>query len=165
VSDHAACFVYSQANVNSDPKQFKFINFWTDHPKFMQLVSTVWSQEIHGFPMFSLYQKLKSLKAELKKFNKDLFGGLSVRVQKARDDLERRLLLCPGHSILLQLEKEKNHCFMSLSNAEESFMKQKSRNNWLNLGDQNTALFHRSVKVRSDVCLMTKEANLRILFS
>jgi hypothetical protein len=89
----------------------------------------------------------------------------NVRVQKARDDLERRLLLCPGHSILLQLEKEKNHCFMSLSYAEESFMKQKSRNNWLNLGDQNTALFHRSVKVRSDVCLMTKEANLRILFS
>ena len=73
----------------------------------MQLVSTVWSQEIHGFPMFSLYQKLKSLKVELKKFNEDQFGGLSVRVQKARDDLERRLLLCPGHSILLQLRKRK----------------------------------------------------------
>ena len=132
MSNHAACFVYSQANVNSDPKQFKFINFWTDHP--------VWSQEIHGFPMFSLYQKLKSLKAEFMKFNKDWFGGLSVRVKKARDDLERRLRLCPGHSILLQLEKEKNHCFVSLSYAEESFMKQKSRNNWLNLGDQNTVI-------------------------
>jgi hypothetical protein len=105
------------------------------------------------------------LKAELKKFNKDQFGGLEVRVQKDREDLERRLMLCPAHSIFLQLEKEKNHCFMSLSYAEESFMKQKSRNNWLNMGDQKTALFHRSVKVRSGVCLMTMEGNLRILFS
>ena len=56
---------------------------------------------------FSLYQKLKSLKAELKKFNKDQFGGLEVRVQKDREDLERRLMLCPGHSIFPQLEKEK----------------------------------------------------------
>ena len=61
---HGLCSL--KQRVNSDPKPFNFFNFWNDHPKFMQLVSIVWSQEIYVFPMFSLYQKLKFLKAELK---------------------------------------------------------------------------------------------------
>jgi hypothetical protein len=46
-------------------------------------------------------------------------------------------------------EKESLHEFLSISKAEESFFKQKSRNQWLNLGDQNTSYFHRMVKVRT----------------
>ena len=41
VFDHATSFMFSQVLVNSYPKPFQFFNFWTDHPKFMHLVSSI----------------------------------------------------------------------------------------------------------------------------
>jgi hypothetical protein len=44
---------------------------------------------------------------------------------------------------------------MSLSISKvENFFKRKSRNQWLNLVDQNNALFHKIVKVRNSKNLM-----------
>lgn len=39
--------------------------------------------------------------------------------------------------------------YTSVTLAEEDFLNQKSRNNWLNLGDKNTSYFHKLVKVRN----------------
>jgi len=46
-------------------------------------------------------------------------------------------------------ERECLHAYISISAAEENFLKQKSRNRWLNLGDGNNAFFHKSVKARN----------------
>ncbi|XP_042490688.1 cold-responsive protein kinase 1-like [Macadamia integrifolia] len=43
-----------------------------------------------------------------------------------------------------------------LAQEEESFFRQKSKINWLELGDSNTAYFHRSVKARSNLNSITK---------
>lgn len=48
--------------------------------------------------------------------------------------------------------KKENECFheyISIGKDEEAFLKQKSRNQWLNLGDQNYSFFPRMVKVRN----------------
>lgn len=54
-----------------------------------------------------------------------------------------------GRVECLHREKECLHEYTSISKDEEAFFKQKSRNNWLNLGDQNTSYFHNLVKVRN----------------
>jgi hypothetical protein len=41
------------------------------------------------------------------------------------------------------------HQFLSLMAVEESFIKQKSWNQWLNLGDNNSVFFHKIVKARN----------------
>jgi hypothetical protein len=46
-------------------------------------------------------------------------------------------------------ERECLHLWASISAAEENFHKQKSRVNWLNLGDGNNTFFHNSVKIRN----------------
>jgi len=49
---------------------------------------------------------------------------------------------------LLLKERECLHAYASITKAEEAFLKQKARNQWLQLGDQNSAFFPRILKGR-----------------
>jgi hypothetical protein len=46
-------------------------------------------------------------------------------------------------------EKECLHAYVSITKVEEAFLKQKARNQWLQLGDQNTSFFHHSLRVQN----------------
>lgn len=48
---------------------------------------------------------------------------------------------------VLNVLKECLHEYVFIAKAEEAFLKQKARNQWLQLGDQNNSYFHRIVKV------------------
>jgi len=88
----------------------------------------------------------------LKIKNLEVFGGLSQKVVQARQNLAiaQSEFLSSGGSIACQRkERECLHHFIPVSNAEENFLKQKSRNRWLNLGDGNNFFFHNSVKIRN----------------
>lgn len=57
------------------PKPFKFINTWLDHPQFKTFLLNKWeSYEISGCAGFVPKEKLKLLKAELKTWNRKVFG-------------------------------------------------------------------------------------------
>jgi hypothetical protein len=63
-----------------------------------------------------------------------------------------RLTLLIKH--LYDLSKKKKgeeclHAYVSITKAGESFLKQKARNQWLQLGDQNNSFFHRSLRVQN----------------
>ncbi|XP_062167084.1 uncharacterized protein LOC133873388 [Alnus glutinosa] len=85
--------------------------------------------------MFKLYSKLKAVKKILKVKNLEIFGGLRKKVNKAKNELD-----------LAQSAFIASH--------EENFLKQKARNNWLNLGNGNTPFFHKSVKLRNSANLV-----------
>lgn len=54
-------------------------------------------------------------------------------------------MLKPGGAELINKEKDCLHQYITIRNAEEAFMKQKSRN----LGDQNSSFFHKVIKLRN----------------
>uniref|UniRef100_A0A2N9FAP0 Reverse transcriptase domain-containing protein n=1 Tax=Fagus sylvatica TaxID=28930 RepID=A0A2N9FAP0_FAGSY len=124
------------------------------------------STEVAGSPMFMLYSKLKAVKTKLKRVNKDLYGCISQKILLTRQKLESvqlRLLQKNSEVGLRTLEQECLHEFSAAQKAEESFLKQKSHNKWLNLGDQNSRFFHFQVKARQArnaiKCLMDSEGN------
>jgi rhamnose utilization protein RhaD (predicted bifunctional aldolase and dehydrogenase) len=82
----------------------------------------------------------------------EVFGGLGQRVTQARRELaaaQVAFLSSHGDAAWFQKEKECLHVLISITTAKKNFLKHKSRNNWLNLGDGNTAFFHKVVKAQN----------------
>lgn len=102
--------------------------------------------------MYQFYTRLKFVKAILKEKNTTVFGGISLRVERARHDsasTQTGFLEFGGSCEWLIKEKECLHHYLSLVKAEENFLRQKSRVQWVNLGDGNSAFFHKFVKTRN----------------
>lgn len=99
--------------------------------------------------MYQLCMKLRKLKAELKKFNKEFFSNLPSRVVQAKEKMEnvqRLIQLSPLNVNFHHEESVAVKEYGDLSRAEESFLKQKSLVQWLNIFNKNSKFFFKAVK-------------------
>lgn len=107
---------------------------------------------------YSIVQKLKVVKKVLKIKNKEVYGGIKQRVMQAKerlDEAQRMVLSTFRKAAAVRKENECHHEYLSISKADEAFLKQKSRNQWLNLGEQNNSYFHWIVKVQNSKNVIT----------
>ena len=153
--DHCPLIVNLHNSVDTYPRRrcpFKFFNFWADHPSFLDLVKDAWDIDVYGTPMYRLTRKLRNVKIRLKAFNFHVFDNIQEKVVDARETLyhvQAELLSNPNDSGMVENEKICLKNFHEVARAEEGFLKQKSRIQWLKLGDQNSKFFHKAVKARN----------------
>ena len=127
-----------------------------------------------GLPSFILAQKLRALKADLKKWNREEFDDLALRKKILLTDLmgldareESLGLSDEDHLRRIQLKGEIEH----LASLEEISWRQKSRALYVKEGDNNTRFFHRLAnthrnanyikKIEVDGVLYEDEAEVR----
>ena len=132
-------------------KPFRFFNMWTTATDYTRVVSRVWDMQVRGCPMYRVTQKLKQLKLELKWLNKQGFSDIQVnayqaeqQMLQAQEQMHRNL----GDSSLVDAEKKATECYKKAQAMYVSFLKQKAKDRWICLGDENTKLFHQSIKAR-----------------
>lgn len=148
ISDHSPALVHITPPPRSAPKPFKFFDFLADHPLFIPTVQGIWRRIIIGNPMYCMYAKPQILQVELRKLNKQEFSAISERVAQSQsylESLQEKLGRQPADSRVQREEKIAYKQFLTLSRAEESLARQKSRINWMKLGDQCTSFFFKSV--------------------
>lgn len=139
--------------------RFKFCNFWTQDPLYHELVDEVWSQHVDGILMYQIVQKLKMLKARLKKLHKSNYNSLKARLKTAKQELDdgQCQLQNDLDNVTLQ-RKEREHYakYKTLANAELSLYKQKVKEQWSKEMDQNTAYFHARVCEKQARCRISR---------
>ena len=167
VSDHSSMMLQLRQDHFKPKPSFKFLNFWAEREDFIPQIARVWQAHIHGSPMFRFTSKLQLIKAHLKNWHKVNRSNISILVAKAKadwDEAQLRLDADPIAEETILLERNKAKIYLRLSKDEEAFFKQRSRIQWLTLGDRNTTFFHRSLlhrKMRNKItCLEDGEGNI-----
>ncbi|KAH0776851.1 hypothetical protein KY290_008262 [Solanum tuberosum] len=130
---------YSRNDWEEDRRHrpFKFLNHLAQHGEFQRTVQMAWQQSHNTSTMYGVWQKLKR--------------GVETRIRMYRQQLHdlQSTMRQPGQSTeILQLEKEVKENLEKWLNIKESILKQKSRVQWLQLGDGNTTYYHASLKSR-----------------
>ena len=120
---------------------------WLKEEGFVERVRQWWNGYcFSGPPSFILARKLKALKEDLKKWNKEEFGDLAFRKKcllfellglDAREDLSS--LSLEDQTRRIQIKGE----IANLASLEEISWRQKSRILFVKEGDNNTRFFHR----------------------
>ncbi|KAJ8485323.1 hypothetical protein OPV22_017808 [Ensete ventricosum] len=150
-SDHSIMHIHADKALPRVKKPFRFFNMWSSHPKFLEVIKSAWDINVFGSPPYILCQKLKACKAALKKWNSTTFGNINDRVQLCKKELmavQSELNLQPLDANLIYKEAAARNNFMQALKQEECFLKQKSRQHWLTLGDSNTKFFYAAIATR-----------------
>nr|XP_043619771.1 uncharacterized protein LOC122591575 [Erigeron canadensis] len=149
-SDHSPAILKLPMVSKPKSNQFKFSNLLVHNPKFKELVSLGWKDNVKGIHMYWVVAKLKALKRPLKRLmfeqgnlhkNVEKLWVELDEVQRAMDKDASNLLIREDHAAILNV-------YNAAILAVERFLKQKSKVHRLRVGDSNTAYFHKAVKGR-----------------
>ncbi|XP_062086109.1 uncharacterized protein LOC133792209 [Humulus lupulus] len=118
LSDHCFCIIESGAALNCGVKPFRFFNMWTDHDNFKETVMQSWCKPSKGYV-------------------KENYQAAQIYLQGD-----------PHSKDFQREERLAGEIFSNHARIYDSFLRQKSKVNWLRYGDDNTAYFHACLKQR-----------------
>ncbi|XP_024011306.1 uncharacterized protein LOC112086570 [Eutrema salsugineum] len=153
-SDHLRCRIQMGSQGTRKKRPFKFINSVGGMAEFAPLVAEHWSKTEALFhstsALYRFSKKLKTLKPGIRDLSKRKFGNLALRSKLAFQALcekQGATLINPTPDRIRE-DAEAFERWQRVATLEEEFYKQKAKLHWLEVGDQNTKVFHNAVKVR-----------------
>lgn len=132
-------------------KPFRFFNMWCTHPMFKDIVEDQWMKCVRGYTMFQITQKLRMLNDGLKKLNEHNYADIveaDRRDQKNLQKCQANLHEDPCNLTLIHEEYEAHQEFKRVHADCIKFLQQKEKGDWIINDDDNTRMFHKSLKVR-----------------
>ena len=159
LSDHTPCLLNLALTLpKASTFPYKFPNYLTKHPGFTQLIKDAWIHAGNACQTLSqLCWKLKQIKSELKKINRENYSKIQERVTGTHSLLEivQVHALQDPSSQNFQAERDLHQKWNFLREIEEMYFRQRSRINWLREGDLNTTYFSGFIKL--DQAIMQSE--------
>ncbi|XP_070665195.1 uncharacterized protein [Malus domestica] len=118
-------------------KAFRFEEGWTAKEGCQEAVQEGWNSEIVRSAMFQVTEKIKATRVELMKWAKNNERSIPEEIAETEDKLNS-LFGQPFTETSIAQRYELYNKLHSLLAQEEAFWRQRSRENWLRLDDQNT---------------------------
>ncbi|XP_019255013.1 PREDICTED: uncharacterized protein LOC109233583 [Nicotiana attenuata] len=149
-SDHSPLCIELEVELEHKGRPFKFFNCLAEHPDFDSIIRDIWNKENRS--MKDIWHNLKSVKVALKSLNKREFTSTTNEVQQLREELaniQAQMRTTTTIADMFESERNAKNQLEKWSTIEESIYRQRSRIQWLQLGDTNTAFFFASMKGRA----------------
>ncbi|XP_057770942.1 uncharacterized protein LOC130990730 [Salvia miltiorrhiza] len=151
-SDHSPLVLQCKLTNPTGRRPFRFLNMWTLHPTFQELVATSWREIVSTrCPILCVMLKLKRLRKEIGVWNKEVFGNVDSSISSLMKQLEttQGKISASGYTNDLFDEEVSFQAKLNVSLTHKNcLLQQKSRANWLRDGDRNTEFFHRLTKFK-----------------
>ncbi|XP_058180127.1 uncharacterized protein LOC131298670 [Rhododendron vialii] len=144
ISDHCPIVLLDDGR-DWGPKPFRFMDIWLSNPKCMAIAKDTWENtQVSGWAGYMILQKCRAIKEKLKVWNKEEFGDVNSVLQIIEAELHQFDLIAEERQ--LSADERASRCkskseFWRLSRLTESLWRQKSRVNWMKLGNKNTRYF------------------------
>ncbi|KAK1316673.1 hypothetical protein QJS10_CPA05g01847 [Acorus calamus] len=169
ISDHSPLRISMHPLLPTGPRPFKYFEMWESHPTFDSIVHTAWNTHFEGSPLFIFTRKLSATKDALKRWNIRVYGPVLHQLQEKKRALIQTQLAVHQNQTNISLrsaESEAKIAYITALHQEESFLRQKSRQHWLALGDRNSKFFYSSIQSRkSRNSISTLKSNDGLLIS
>ncbi|XP_058777112.1 uncharacterized protein LOC131651467 [Vicia villosa] len=95
--------------------------------------------------MYVVWKKLQRLQHVIRKLSRP-YKGITQQIEKAKEHLKVDKTNIINDRMNMHLIERAKACIIEVINIEEQLHKQKSKVEWLRLGDGNNAYFHASLK-------------------
>ncbi|XP_031124346.1 uncharacterized protein LOC116027060 [Ipomoea triloba] len=144
-SDHAPLLITIEKRVSSLTRHyFKFQAAWFTDPSFMNLVRNSWVRT------GDVCSNVNRVESALTIWNRSVFGNIHRRKKTvlARLSGVQRRLSTAFHRGLAKLEQNLTNEYHEILFQEELLWFQRSREEWINSDDRNTAYYHASTTIR-----------------
>ncbi|KAK8690406.1 hypothetical protein V6N13_073940 [Hibiscus sabdariffa] len=138
-SDHMPIFLQVGETVKrSSASPFRYLSSWLAHSDFNHMVADNW------LPPNTLSENIISFTKAADTWNKIVYGyiGTKKRIVMARLCGVQKALCTKSSRFLSNLESELLMELESILDQEDLLWRQKSRNDWIVLGDRNTRYFY-----------------------
>ncbi|XP_057838177.2 uncharacterized protein LOC131048296 [Cryptomeria japonica] len=148
--------------LDSGPRRcpFKFEQMWLKYDNILRILEVWWKEaEVFGSRIFKVVNKLKIIKQKLIIWNREHYGNIfdkKSQVEAELKEVNKAVMLRGMDEVLFLREKELLLEQENILAKEEVFWKQKSRETWMDEGDNNTEFFHNSVKPRRVINIISK---------
>ncbi|XP_026451813.1 uncharacterized protein LOC113352177 [Papaver somniferum] len=113
-----------------DPPPFRFFNFLSDEPEYMNVVRTAWNIPVRGNPMITLVTRVKNVKSHIINWKRFKFRNVSAQVLQAKENMDFDQLQLQSFPLDLDLARRETEYvaeYVKLVKYEESAAKQQAR--------------------------------------
>lgn len=140
-SDHKPLWVSMDPMMCPSRKLFRFEEVWTSDQGCEEVITSAWKKPVPGVPMFSVWGKIHACRRELRVWSKQSFGNIKTKIHEVEKRLRQAetVSMQGGEHFPVVLLKKELH---SLLAKEERLWRQRSRTEWLKVGDRNTRYIH-----------------------
>ncbi|KAL2893980.1 LINE-1 retrotransposable element ORF2 protein [Bienertia sinuspersici] len=150
-SDHCPALLRMNQGEGNGKKPFKYFRMWQQASDYKSRIKDAWEGNTQGTAMFNLVKKMKRVKETLKSLNKNGFCSVQAAERLAYQQLleaQDAIQTDPHNAQLIEKEINADKEYREKHKNYMQFLRQKAKIEWVREGDENSALFHSSIRKR-----------------